>query len=200
MIALPRRLLLAAPAMLAACSVLPARPYQERREWPLEAVRPVTLPAPAHGAVLLLRDTQAAPGLDERGLRTLLPDGSEHLDNWEEWAVPPSQAVGASLARWLAASGLFRAVVPPGSEVSAGLVLETELLALVANQSAGNACVRLGLVLLRRGRTGDVPLLQRTVTAQVRLTVFAAPAIVAALRAALADVLRQTEMALRDDL
>jgi ABC-type uncharacterized transport system auxiliary subunit len=166
----------------------------------LEAVRPVTLPAPAHGAVLLLRDTQAAPGLDERGLRTLLPDGSEHLDNWEEWAVPPSQAVGASLARWLAASGLFRAVVPPGSEVSAGLVLETELLALVANQSAGNACVRLGLVLLRRGRTGDVPLLQRTVTAQVRLTVFAAPAIVAALRAALADVLRQTEMALRDDL
>jgi ABC-type uncharacterized transport system auxiliary subunit len=193
---LPRRALLAAPAALAACSVLPARPYQERREWPLEATRPATRSAPAIGPVLLLRDTQAAPGLDARGLRTLLPDGSEHLDNWEEWAVPPSQAVGASLAQWLAASGLFRAVVGPGTDLPAGLVLEPELLALVSNPTASTACVALNLVLLRRTRAQDVPLLQRTITAQVPLGATTAPSIAAALRAALAEALRQTELAL----
>ena len=193
---LPRRFVLTAPAALAACSVLPARPYQERREWPLEATRPATLPAPASGPVLLLRDTQAAPGLDERGLRTLLPDGSEHLDNWEEWAIPPSQAVGASLAQWLAASGLFGAVVASGTDLSAALVLETELLALAANPASGNARVALSLVLLRRTRAKDSPLLQRTIAAEVPLRSNAAAAVTAALRAALGEALRQTEAAL----
>ena len=191
---LPRRFVLAAPAALAACSVLPARPYQERREWPLEAARPVTLPAPATGPVLLLRDTQAAPGMDERGLRTLLPDGSERLDNWEEWAVPPSQAVGASLAQWLAASGLFGAVVSSGTNLSAALVLETELLALAADPATGRARVALSLVLLRRTRVQDRPLLQRTITAQVPLGASNAPAIASAVRAALAEALRQIDL------
>jgi cholesterol transport system auxiliary component len=193
---LPRRAVLIAPAVLAACSVLPARPYQEHREWPLEATRPTTLPAPANAPVLLLRDTEAAPGLDKRGLRTLLPDGSVGFDNWEEWAVPPSQAVGASLAQWLADSGLFRAVVSPGTDLTAGLVLESELLALAADPSAGTARLTLSLVLLRRTRTEPVPLLQRTVTGQVPLGAATAPAIATALCAALAETLRQTELAL----
>jgi len=193
---LPRRFVLAVPAALAACSVLPARSYEERREWPLEATRPITLPAPETGPVLLLRDTQAAPGLDKRGLRTLLPDGSEHLDNWEEWAVPPSQAVGASLAQWLAASGLFRAVVGPGTDLSAGLVLEPELLALAATPTAGTARVALNLVLLSRTRAQDVPLLQRTITAEVPLGAPTAPNIASSLRSALAEAFRQTEVAL----
>jgi ABC-type uncharacterized transport system auxiliary subunit len=193
---LPRRVLLATPAMLAACSVLPARPYEERREWPLEATRPVTLPARLGGPTLLVRDTQAAPGLDKRGLRTLLPDGSEHFDNWEEWDVPPSQAAGAALAQWLAASGLFRAVIPAGSDLTADLVLESELLALEAEPAAGTVRVALSLVLLRRTPTHDVPLLQRTITAQVPFGAATAPAITSALRNALAEALRQAELAL----
>jgi hypothetical protein len=87
-------------------------------------------------------------------------------------------------------------VVSPGTDLSAGLVLEPELLALAADPADGTARVALSLVLLRRTRTQDVPLLQRTITAQVPLGATTAPGVAAALRAALAEALRQTELTL----
>jgi ABC-type uncharacterized transport system auxiliary subunit len=193
-----RRAIIVAAATLGACSVLPARPYQQRREWPLAVLRPGALPARAGGEVLLVRDTQAAPGLDSRGLRTKLPDGAERLDYWEEWAVPPSQGVGTCLLQWLMTSGRFAAVVPPGSDAPADLILESELLALVGDQAAGRASASLSLVLLRRAARGgrDTPLLQRTVTGTAPLTGMDGPALAAALQAAVADLLRQTEAVL----
>jgi ABC-type uncharacterized transport system auxiliary subunit len=195
----PRRALLAAGASLAAlaaCSVLPARPYQQRREWPLE-VHPVTVPAPAGSAVLLVREMAAAPGLDARGLRTLLPDGAERLDYWEEWAVPPSQSVVAGLRQWLAACGLFSAVVGPGSDVSPDLIVETELLAFVGDQQTGRARATISLVLLRpaRGGHGGV-LLQRTLTGEAALAGSDGPALAGSLQSALLALLGQAQAAL----
>jgi ABC-type uncharacterized transport system auxiliary subunit len=139
---------------------------------------------------------QAAPGLDTRGLRTLLPDGAERLDNWEEWAVPPSQGVGASLREWLAASGRFAAVLAPGSEASADLVLESQLDAFVGDQATGRGRVTFSLVLLRRAHGHDVPVLQRTVTGEAPLAGTNGPAVAASLQAALAQALAQAEAAL----
>jgi len=188
-----RRAVLVGAAALAACSVLPARPYQERREWPL------TVPPPPGGAaagrqVLLLRGLGSGPGLDTRGLRTISPDGAETIANWEEWAVPPPQGVEDDVRQWLSASGLFAAVVSPGSELPASLVLEGELLALSADPATGTARVSLALVLLRRPR--DVPLLQRTFTGTARLQGQDGPALAAAMRAAIADMLPQIVTAL----
>jgi cholesterol transport system auxiliary component len=188
---LPRRAILAAGASLTACSVLPARPYQQRREWPLE-VHPTTVPAPPGSPVLLVRETAAAPGLEARGLRTLLPDGAERLDYWEEWAVPPSQSVVACLRQWLAASGLFSAVVSPGSDLPADLILETELLAFVADQQAGRARATISVVLLRHAR----PLLQRTLTGEAPLAGTDGPALASSLQSALLALLAETRAAL----
>jgi ABC-type uncharacterized transport system auxiliary subunit len=183
-----RRAMVAGAAALGGCSVLPTRPYQERREWPLDIP-----PPPEHAArgrrLLLVRSLGAGPGLDTRGLRTIDANGAENIAFWEEWAVPPPQGVGADLRAWLSASGLFRAVVAPGSEVAADFIMEGELLALAAQPGAGTARAVLSLVLLRA--PGNVPLLQQSFAGSARLQGVDGPALAAGMRAAVADMLGQ---------
>ena len=183
--------------LLARCSVLPKREYQERRDWPLLPARPA--PAVAvrpRGKVLLIRTMSAAPGLEARGLQSLLKDGSVNVDYYEQWAAPPAQAMEEALRRWLADSGLFAAVVAPGSRVTPDLVLETELTALVADLPAGSARAGMALVLLEpKGEISRVRL-QRTETAEVRLEATDPAALAAALRHAATVLLGQAETSL----
>ena len=102
-----RRWLLAGVAALAGCSLLPQTPYVQRRDWPLDVRRAVRGRRGRAGAVLLVRSVRAAPGLEARGLQWLQPDGSVHVDFYEQWAVPPAQAVEDDLRQWLADAGLF---------------------------------------------------------------------------------------------
>ena len=117
-----RRAVLASLLGLGGCG-LSQRPYLERRQWPLIVRRPAALPARARGRVLLVRSIRAGPGLEARGLQSLQPDGSVKVDFYEEWAVPPAQAIEDDLRQWLAASGLFAAVLAPGSQLPADLVM-----------------------------------------------------------------------------
>jgi hypothetical protein len=193
-----RRLLLGAAlggAMLglAACSVVPQPPYVQRRAWPLVVQRPQPLPRRASGPVLLVRSVLAGPGLDVRGLQLLQPDGSVHVDFYEQWAVPPAEGVEASLREWLAGSGLFAAVLGPGSDVSASLVLEATLLALIAEPARQRARAALAIVLAERGTLANRVLLQAAITGTAPLASAEPPAQVAAERAALADAFRQIE-------
>ena len=183
-----RRLMLIGAAALGGCSVLPTRPYQERREWPLDIPPPAPSAARGHG-VLLVRSLGAGPGLDTRGLRTVDASGAENIAFWEEWAVPPPQGVGADLRAWLAASGLFRAVVTPGSEAAADFILEGQLLALSAQPGAGTARAVVSLVLLRAPR--DLPVMQRSFTGTARLQGVDGPALASGMRAAVGDMLGQ---------
>ena len=105
-----RRWLLLGGAALGGCSLLPQQPYLQRRDWPLDVQRAQVLPPRPRGPVLLVRSIRAAPGLEVRGLQWLLRDGSVHVDYYEQWAVPPAQAVEDDLRRWLANAGLFSAV------------------------------------------------------------------------------------------
>jgi ABC-type uncharacterized transport system auxiliary subunit len=185
------------PILLARCSVLPKREYQERRDWPLLPARQSpTLAARPRGKILLIRTMSAAPGLEARGLQSLSKDGSVNVDYYEQWAASPAQAMEEALRRWLSESGLFAAVVAPGSRVTPDLVLETELTALVADLPAGAARAGLSLVLLEpKGETSRVRL-QRTETAAATLEGTGPAALVAALRQASASVLGQVEASL----
>ncbi len=188
-----RRGLLAGLALLGGCSVLPKVPYEPRRDWPLTAHRPSALPPRSRGPVLLVRTMSAAPGLDRRGLQWLLPDGSVHVDFYEQWSVPPAQAVETALRQWLAESGLFAAVVGPGSRLRADLVLESELTTLIADPQRHLAQAAIALVLIDRRAGRDAVLLQRTVSADAPLTGRTPPALVAGLRSAVGAVLQQAE-------
>src|ERR1700689_4623354 len=160
------------------CSILPTQAYLERRDWPLAVRRPTDLPTNSlggaaggrsRGSVLLVRQVQAGPGMDTPGLQTLQRDGSLQTAYYERWAVPPAQGIDDDLRRWLAASGLFGAVIMTGSRVNPNLVLESELEALNADLATMTARAALSLVLSdQRGGAARI-LLQKTATASVKL-------------------------------
>jgi cholesterol transport system auxiliary component len=136
------------------CSVLPERPYQEVQRFALMPERPRREPPPpaaARAPVLLLRLVSAAPGLDQRGLRTVEPNGAVDVGFWSEWTAPPAELAEEALRRWLSASGLFAAVVPPGSRLPADMVMEGELIRLEAEPAAGVARAALSILLLSAG-------------------------------------------------
>ncbi len=191
-----RRFLLVAAALAGGCSVLPTREYQQRRDWPLLPRRPSVAAPRKGGRVLLARTVSAAPGLEARGVQWLLKDGSLNTDYYEQWAVPPADAMEEGLRRWLADSGLFSAVVAPGSRVTPDFVLEAELTALVADPGTGVARASLALVLLEPKGEQTRVRLQRTETAEVRLGGTDVVAIVAGLREAATTALGQAEASL----
>ncbi|WP_158746831.1 ABC-type transport auxiliary lipoprotein family protein [Acidisphaera sp. L21] len=195
-----RRWLLAAPAALGACSILPARPYLEKRSWPLEVRRPNTLPPRPGGPVLLVRTLRAAPGLEARGLQIVQSDGSIRTDFYEEWSVPPADAVEDSLRRWLAGSGLFSAVLAPGSRARADLALEGELQSLLATPAQGSSRAALGLVLLDLRPSPVRVLLQADETAEAALTGTTPADIASSSRAAVARLIAGVEARLAGSL
>ena len=192
-----RRAILAGAAALSGCSVIPAAKYIQPVEWPLTVRRPVALPPRAGGKVLVVRELTPAPGLERRGVQWLLPDGSLHVDFYNQWAVPPAQGVTDDLRRWLADSGLFAAVVGPDSGVDGDLVLEGELTAFLGDPARREARVALALVLIAARAVPVKVLVQRTVAGTAPLETPAAPAVVGALQMALASVLRRTEGVIR---
>lgn len=143
-----RRSLLLASFGLAACSVLPDRPYVETQRFPLQ---PRRTGAPRSGRgrrTLLLRTLRAGAGMETRNLRVIRPDGTESLDFYAEWAAPPAEAAEQSLRRWLIDSRLFAAILAPGSRLTPDFVMEGEITALAANQGQGLARAELTLLLV----------------------------------------------------
>ena len=194
-----RQLLAAVPTLaLAGCgTVLATRDAVEKRNWPMLVRRPESLPPSKAGRVLLVRGFAAAPGLDRRGLQTLVADGSMKSDFYEEWAVPPADGAEEALRQWLAASGHFSAVLAPGSRLAADLVLEGELLALRAEPARGVAVASIAYVLADQRPRDAVLLRQETMDAEAPLLGADAPAQAAAQLRALAIVLARIEMSLR---
>ncbi len=191
-----RRLALAGTLSFAGCSLLPSQPYADRRDWPLDVRRPVTLPPRRNGKVLLVRSISAAAALETRGLQWLQRDGSVHVDYYEQWAVPPAEATDDDLRQWLAASGIYAAVLAPGSMLMTDLVLEGELTTFIADPPAGVARAAIAVVLLDQKQNPVKVKLQRTFSANVKLAGTRIPELVDALRAALRDVLQEIEQTL----
>jgi cholesterol transport system auxiliary component len=188
-----RRGLLGGVAALGGCSLLPQAPYVQKRDWPLDVRRDAALPPRRGGRILLVRNVQAAPGLEQRGLQWLQRDGSLHVDFYEQWAVPPAEAVADDLRRWLADAGLFGAVVAAGSRLNADFVLEGEVNTFMADLRTGTARASLAIVLYDQRPNPTRLLLQKTESAEVKLAGTDAPALAEGMKAALVEVLRRTE-------
>ncbi len=191
-----RRWLLAASACLAGCSILPSRPYLDQREWPLVVRRPVALPPLPSGPALLVRTLRAAPGMETRGQQTLDPDGSIHTAFYEQWNVPPAEAVEDDLRRWLEAAGLFAAVLAPGTRATADLALEGELQTLVAVPSRSVTRATIGLTLIDLRPAPVRVLLQTEFTAEAPLSGVAPDQLTQSAQAAIAALLTQVEQRL----
>lgn len=177
---------------------LSERPYLARRDWPLTVSRPTTIPPRPGGRVLLVRSVDAGPGMELRGLQTLEPDGSLDVSFYEEWAVAPAEGVEADLRNWLEQSGLFAAVVAPGSGAGADLVLEPRLTALIADPRAHEARATMSVLLIRQGLLSSQVLMEAVLTGRAALSDRPdVPAKVAAIKAAVADLLAKIEQTVR---
>lgn len=144
----PRRLILIAPALLGACSVLPDRPYIETQRFPLDPQRTGAPVARRGRRMLLLRTLRAGAGLETRNLRILRPDGTIQVDFYAEWAALPAEGAEQALRRWLIDSRLFAAILAPGSRLTPDFVMEGELTTLIADQGRGLARAELTLLLI----------------------------------------------------
>ncbi|HUA77053.1 MAG TPA: ABC-type transport auxiliary lipoprotein family protein [Acetobacteraceae bacterium] len=193
-----RRLFLSGlPLTLCGCASTFERPYVARQDWALSVPPPPTdAPERKGRKVLLVRSMLAAPELGDRGLKTLSPDGTMTTSFYERWAAPPADGVGASLTQYLAQSGLFSAVLAPGSLADADLTLEPNLLALWAEPAAGRAFASLSVVLLATRTLTSRVLLQATESASVPIAGQGTEAEVDAELAALGVVFHKIEAAL----
>jgi ABC-type uncharacterized transport system auxiliary subunit len=193
-----RRAALLLPLTLAGCgSILPDRPNVPVRRFPLAPRRPDSAAARPGAPVLLLRRLRAVPGLQELGLRRARPDGAFDILPYEEWIAPPADLAEAALRGWLAQSGLYAAVVAPGSRAEAALVLEAQLTVLEADPAAGEARAALSGVLLREERLSSRVLLPFEVAATAPLARdAAAPAMAQAMQQALGLAFGRLEAAL----
>ncbi len=192
---LARRGLVLPLAALAACSVLPQPKYVQQTQWPLNVQRPQDLPRPSHGKVLLVRDVQAAPGVDQRGLQWLQPDGSVHIDFYNQWTVVPSQAVTNDLQQWLAASGLFAGVVGSGTGLLPNLILNAQLIRFVADPRTLTAHAAVLITLVNPNASPPRVLLQQTIAGDAAMPVDRPEGVVEGLRAALAVAMGKIEAA-----
>jgi ABC-type uncharacterized transport system auxiliary subunit len=191
-----RRLLIALP-LLAGCSVFPDRPNVPVRRFDLAPRRPATRTAPRGAAVVLLRRVQGVPGLQDLGLRVAKPDGSFDIAVYDQWLAPPGQLAEAALRGWLQASGLFSAVVAPGSRAEATLAIEGQLTTLEAAPEAEEARAALAGVLLRETGATSTIVTAFQVRGRAPLARDAdAAAQAAAMEAALGDAFADLERAL----
>ena len=191
-----RRVLVTLP-LLAGCSIFPDRPFVPVRRFKLDPQRPTTRRAPRGAAVVLLRRVRGVPGLQDVGLRVAKPDGSYDIAVYDQWLAPPGELAEAALRAWLQASGLFSAVVMPGSRADATLAIEAQLTVLEAVPEAEEARAGLAGVLLRETSTtsGIVTAFQATGRAPMARDADAAGQ-AAAMEAALGDAFSEVERAL----
>lgn len=187
-----RRIILVGPVLLAGCaSLLPAQKYTPRTDWPLNPPPPAGTPANQAGKVVLLRDLNAGPGMDEQGIQTLKADGSLDVSYYNRWAVAPADAATEALGAWLTASGAFSAVVSPGSRLSADLIVEGELTELLSDVAVNQAVAVVTLVVIQNVGGNTRPLAQQRITGVAPLGGSGSAADVRAQSAALADALGQ---------
>ena len=188
-----RALILAAPIVLTSCgTVLDREKYQPRTDWPLDPAPPQASAAMPGTKIVLVRSDIAGPGLAERGLLTLLANGSLHRGYYNRWAVPPAEAITASLITWLQASHRFGAVIGDGSALTPSLIIDATLESLLADPSTHQAHARLSLVIAKPRGFGESPVLQRQLRAQAPLAGSTAADLVTAQRHVVASLLTQS--------
>jgi cholesterol transport system auxiliary component len=192
-----RRWLVAGTMLLGGCNTILQRPPTVQTvNWPLTVRRPQALPARPHGKILLVRDIQAAPGLDQQGLEWLLPSGSVHIDFYNQWSVPPASAIAGDLRLWLADAGLFAAVIAPNSGLTPDLALEGTLLTFVGDPRTLTGRAALLVTVFDSRRAPPRVLTQTTLQATAPMPQDTPAGVASALQAAVARLMAEVEAVL----
>ena len=192
-----RRALASAAALLVAgCS----QPAPVQSTFLLDPTRPAPARTAARAATLRVDTVTMAAPFQGRSLVYREGELKYEADFYNQFLVYPAPMIGEAIAAWLAAAGLYRAVLPPSSTLDADQSLTafvTEFYGDVRDAAKPAAVVTIKFFLADAGTAAGVFLWSGELHGRRDVASRSAEAFVAGLNAALGDVLEQLAAALR---
>jgi cholesterol transport system auxiliary component len=152
----PHLALLAAAAVLAACTPLKLPQPESQSTFLLDAQPSVTQQPARHDLALAVGETRAWPGFDGSAMAYTKRTNEIEFFARNRWAEPPARMITPLVAQALERSGAFRAVLRTRSPAAADLRLETDLERLLQDFRSQPSRIELALhaqlIDLRNGR------------------------------------------------